>query len=67
MFEKAETKTRRRFFDYKNPLSIYDFLDGAKIQAARYNRLTRQTTKKLKNGYKKGSKSRTYSYQLSSF
>ena len=53
MFEKPENKKKSPFFDYKNPLSIYDYLDGAKIQAARYNRLTSRQQKSLKVAIKK--------------
>ena len=40
-------------FDYKDPLSLYPFIDGAKIVSSRFNGLTSRQQKRLRNAIKK--------------
>ena len=40
-------------FDYKDPLSLYSFIEGAKITPARNNGLTAKQQRQLKNAIKK--------------
>ena len=48
--EKIEKKT---LFDYKDPLSLYPFIDGGKIIPARNTGLTSQQQRQLRNAIKK--------------
>jgi len=40
-------------FDYKNPLSFYDYIDGGKISPARLTDLTHKEQRQLQNAIKK--------------
>ena len=55
MFEKKvkPEKKRQMVFDYKDPLALYGFIDGAKIISARNNGLTNKQQRQLRNAVKK--------------
>jgi len=48
-----EGKSKKILFDYKDPLSLYPFIEGAKIIPARNNGFTSKQQKKLRNAVKK--------------
>lgn len=55
MFEKKakSSKKQNMVFDYKDPLSLYNFIDGAKITPARNNGLRNKQQRQLRNAIKK--------------
>ena len=55
MFEKkSRTNKKQKFnFDYKDPLSLYGFIDGAKITPSRNNNLSNKEQRRLRNAIKK--------------
>lgn len=56
MFDKKVKKfsnKRNISFDYKDPLSLYPFIDGAKITASRNNGLPNKQQRQLRNAIKK--------------
>lgn len=46
-------KKQELLFDYKDPLSLYPFIDGAKIVPARNSGLKTKQQRQLKNAIKK--------------
>lgn len=46
-------KNHNGVFDYKDPLSLYGFIEGAKITPARNNGLPHKQQKELKSAIKK--------------
>ena len=46
-------KKKNLVFDYKNPLSLYSFIEGAKIVPSRNNGLITKQQKQLRNAVKK--------------
>ena len=46
-------KKKNLVFDYKNPLALYSFIEGAKIIASRNNGLITKQQKQLRNAVKK--------------
>ena len=46
-------KKKNLVFDYKNPLALYSFIEGAKITPARNNGLRAKQQKQLRNAVKK--------------
>jgi len=46
-------KKQQTVFDYKDPLALYGFIDGAKITPARNNGLTNKQQRQLRNAIKK--------------
>ena len=46
-------KKQKLLFDYKDPLSLYPFIEGAKISHARNNSLSTKQQRQLKNSIKK--------------
>lgn len=55
MFEKKVKSSKKQsiVFDYKDPLALYSFIDGAKITASRNNGLNTKQQRQLKNAIKK--------------
>ena len=53
MLEKKDKKSPTLRFDYKNPVSLYGFIDGAKIIPARNSGLTQKQQRQLRNHIKK--------------
>ena len=55
MFEKKSNPSKKQNlnFDYKDPLALYSFIDGAKITPARNNGLTTKQQRQLRNAIKK--------------
>lgn len=55
MFEKKvkSEKKQQMAFDYKDPLALYGFIDGAKITPTRNNGLTTKQQRQLRNAIKK--------------
>ena len=53
--ETARHTEKRRFFnfDYKNPLALYGFLEGAKIQSARNTGFKNKQQRQLRKAIKK--------------
>ena len=53
--DNKNDKTPRKtiLFDYKDPLSLYPFLDGGKISPARNNNLSRSQQRHLAKAIKK--------------
>ncbi len=55
MFEKTK-KSRTKHsvaFDYKDPLALYNFIEGAKITSSRNNGLKNKQQRQLRNAIKK--------------
>ena len=46
-------KRKKLLFDYKDPLSLYPFIEGAKISHSRNNGLSTKQQRQLKNAIKK--------------
>ena len=55
MFDKKPKngKKQRLLFDYKDPVSLYGFIEGAKITAARNNGLSSKQQRQLRKAIKK--------------
>ena len=56
LFEKKKPVKQSRHhlhFDYKDPLSLYSFIEGAKITPARTNGLTSKQERLMKKAIKK--------------
>ena len=55
MFEKKSKSNQKQnlTFDYKDPLALYSFIDGAKIISARNNGLRNKQQRQLRNAIKK--------------
>ena len=57
MFEKKkpviQNSRKAPSFDYKDPLSLYGFIEGAKITPSRNNNLSHKQQRQLKNAIKK--------------
>ena len=53
MSEKKRSKRQNFVFDYKDPLSLYGFLDGAKITPSRNNGLNNKQQRELRKAIKK--------------
>ena len=57
MFEKKSPPTikdkKNLSLDYKDPVTLYHFLEGAKITPARNNGLTNKQQRQLRNAIKK--------------
>ena len=55
MFEKKAhtSKKQNLVFDYKDPLALYGFIDGAKITPSRNNGLRNKQQRQLRNAIKK--------------
>lgn len=55
MFSKKEKSKKKPalVFDYKNPLALYNFIEGGKITPARNSGLTSKQQKQLRNAVKK--------------
>lgn len=50
---KVPGKRNQMVFDYKNPLGLYGFIEGAKITSSRNNGLSSKQQKQLRNAIKK--------------
>ena len=55
MFDNKEKTNKKSspIFEYKNPLALYNFIEGGKISPARNNGLTSKQQKQLRNAIKK--------------
>lgn len=55
MFEKKNQFSKKQIFnfDYKDPLSLYGFIEGAKITASRNNGLKNKQQRQLRKAIKK--------------
>ena len=55
MFDKKSKFNQKQnpVFDYKDPLALYSFIDGAKITPSRNNGLTSKQQRQLRNAIKK--------------
>ena len=53
MKKKSRSGKKDFNFDYKDPVTLYDFIEGAKISASRTNGLSKAQQKQLSNAIKK--------------
>ena len=55
MLNKKEKNDKKQslIFDYKNPLALYNFIEGGKISPTRNNGLTSKQQKQLRDAIKK--------------
>jgi len=55
MFEKKAQSKKKQImvFDYKDPVTLYSFIEGAKITPARNNGLKTKQQRELRNAIKK--------------
>ena len=51
--KNGKESKRKVIFDYKDPLSLYPFLEGGKISPARNNNLSRSQQRNLSKAIKK--------------
>lgn len=51
--KKEKSKKQSLVFEYKNPLALYNFIEGGKISPARNNGLTSKQQKQLRKAIKK--------------
>ncbi|MGI9549468.1 MAG: 30S ribosomal protein S18 [Bdellovibrionales bacterium] len=51
--DKKKQSKGEIFFDYKNPIALYDYIEGGKISPARTTNLRHKEQKQLRNAIKK--------------